>query len=280
MASEVFQKYRVKNAPPWLQGPNGTAWLDSHGAIEDQVVDDAIQAVKCRMPEECPADALAAIGKERGIPRGPADSNAVYGTRLRKAWETWSLAGSPLAILLALEVQGYDSTAGNPVIVTQNGNAYTLDPDTTLEPDERLVTTKLGTNPAIGGIRPLAAGSHAWWSFDATGLDANNDQYNSRFGLIFQAPLPGTWTSIVSPPTAVSAPDIDEVNTIIRTIHQWKPSKATCMWITVADSGDGSSPVPLWGYPPDQAWGDPGLVWGGTVDPGGSAIVFNCEEYT
>lgn len=275
MASKLFQDYRVKNAPPWLQDGDGKAWLESLGAIDDGLVDDAIVAAQTGYPDYGPVDALPKIGAERGIERGPADTDAVYQRRLREAWETWQRAGSALAILLALEAQGYNNTNGSPALVQQNGVLHTLDADTAKKPYDRLITTDTGLNPAIGGTRPIAAGTVPWWVFDS-GLDADNDQFNSRFALLIPVP-PSTWTNVVAPPTSGTAPTKNEVNTITRTVNQWK--RATAKFMGTWVFGNSTGVAVTWGYPVTQTWGQVGLAWGGGAPAGPPVVIFDATEY-
>lgn len=272
--SESYRDYLVQLAPPFLRGPNGTAYLEAHGEQIDEVLSDVKTAVKQRMPTECEADALPYIGSERQIDRGPNDTDETYAERLRRAWERWAIAGSPTGILLALYDQGYTPTNGAPTLVQQNGLAHRLEsPDTAVPagttsveiPDrDDLVRwiTLLGPNPAIGGNQPLAAGVTEWWSFDATSLDAESNQYNGRFGLLFPE-LPSGWTTPTDPP--VADPTLEEVNMIRRLVNRWRPGTRRFMGIWVLASGL------MWGWPPDMAWGDPGLVWGGDVVNWGGA---------
>ena len=255
-------------APSWLRDTDaGQAWLEEHGQALDDLVAEVKSAVKARMPTEAPADALPWIGQERQILRAPFDANESYAKRLEGAWDTWPFAGSAVGILLALYAQGYGSGAEEPpIIVQQNGLAHQLAlrnqfvPTGTTAIDfghETLVLfeTPLGPNPAIGGNMPLAAGVTEWWSFSATDLDGNNDQWNNRFGLIFPEPM-ASWTDIQDPPTPTSAPSLDEVNTIRQLVHQWRAGESLFMWITVIGTG-----AHYWGEP-GLTWGEPGLTWG------------------
>jgi hypothetical protein len=102
-----YREYQPLIAPPWLQREKGAAWLRALGDVKDGQAERCKAAVKARMPLQAPGDALAAIGLERGIPRGPGESNASYAGRLVGAWETWASAGSPRGMLAALRAAGY-----------------------------------------------------------------------------------------------------------------------------------------------------------------------------
>lgn len=161
-----YQDYQVKIAPSWLQRNYGLALLSSLGAIKDSFVDQLRQAVKARMPDYAPPDALAHIGNDRGLPQGVTETNAAYATRLRTAWDTqWNFAGSGYSILTALTLAGY----GNAILVQQNGLYFTLSGG----------VLSIGT---LGGAPPN-------WFFTAT-----NNLW-SKFAVILPGPIPTTWTN-------------------------------------------------------------------------------------
>ena len=105
-----YREWLSRTAPTWLRDPNGEAWLEEHGREADNAMAATRDSVKARGPGFAGAngDALALLvtGSERQLPRGPADTDSVYGERLRRAWSAWERAGTPLGLLLALEVLG------------------------------------------------------------------------------------------------------------------------------------------------------------------------------
>jgi len=235
----TFETWRKSWGPSLLKGENGQAWQAAHGQLNDELVYRWKLAVASAFPMEAPADALPYLGAEVGIPRSPADSDDTYRAKLRRAWEVWPFAGTPLGMLLAFEAAGYD--AGQVVLVQQQAHGFSLNTNTALAPGARLVKYDLA-----GGR----------WDFDGTWTLWN------RFGVLFpdSSNLPTGWAAgAVSPPTTISTPTLGEVNGIIQLIGKWKRAATLPQWIRVCTSGG------MWGWPPDQAWGDPGLVWGGTV---------------
>lgn len=249
--------------PTPLQGPNATEFFEEHGEAIDDVASDARAAVKARFPEEAPADALGKIGADRSLEAAAGETDASYAARLKGAWDAWPLAGKALGILNQLWDAGYTFTNGKPILVQQNGRAIYLDAA------KAPTVVELGLNPAIGGIRPIAVNTVPWWTFD-NHLDANNDQYNSRFGLIFGntsiVTTPGTgvpWDNVATPLDATTRPTLAEVDRIRRIVNTFRPAKAKFMWIAAVVSGW------VWGWDPATSappvWGAVGLVWGGTV---------------
>lgn len=129
----TFREYQVRLAPPWLaQDLNGAAFEAALGDVKDELVDRAKRAVKSRFPGIAPADALAAIGSERGISRRIDESLADYAERLRRAWEAWPWSGTARGLLLELKAAGYT----NAVLMSAQTAALALN-----AADELVVTT-------------------------------------------------------------------------------------------------------------------------------------------
>lgn len=232
-----YEAYQPSILPAWLQNQAGLDWAAVLGNLKDRVLNGVRTAAISGMPLVGPVDALPAIGYERQLVRGISETDEQYALRLWGAWEAWKRAGTPLGILLQLEAL----YPGVPMVLVQQAHrAYSLDPDTTLPTDDRLIITYLP-----GG-----------WRFDANGGLPLSEGHWNRFGLLFPGPLPPTWVDVQAPPTPSTLPSINEVNTITSVVLKWKPAKALFMGTWVVVSGR------VWGWPPTQAWGDPGLLWG------------------
>lgn len=230
MSYKDYQK-SVSQAPPY-SGPNGQKLVGEYGAAKDRIVERAIAATQARFPSKSPTDGLARIGADRLIDRSQFDTDQSFAAKLINAWKTWSFAGSAFAVLSALSDAGYD--VPNKVwTFQQNGLAHTL-------------------TAALDDVRIVALEGD--WRFDSN-LDTLGNPFWNRF-LVFWDVTPASWTSIVSPPTSVSAPNIAEVNNIRRLVRKWKATEALFVNITVRTGGQ------LWGWP-DDTWGDGGLTWGG-----------------
>lgn len=226
--------------------------------IADLAAEEAEDANFEHLPQKASiTDSIKLVASERLIEPGTTETTANLARRLTYAVDQWQLASQPVGMLCALQFAGFCPVAEDVIIVQQNGRAHRL---TTVPPDlddmrAAVLSSDLGNNPPIGGVRPLAAGVTPWWHID-TDIDAENDQFNGRFALLYPAPL-GTWAAPVNPPTDVSSPTRSEVNRLRRIVQRWKPAKAKCVGIYVATAGE------MWGWPVGT-WGDPG-VWGGTV---------------
>lgn len=258
-------------AIPWLVGREvGAADVTSYGTVIDDQIELTKEAVKARMPEECPSDALPYIGNERGLIQGGtvgsfSESDADFGLRLREAWDVWPYAGTPLSLLLQLY---YTLGIDNAVIVQQNGLFFTLGAVPEFPPltdylnysTTAALETDLPPDPTRTGFpwfaQTIPAGN-PWWLFD------NKTDLCNRFVVIFPAPLPASWTDVQNPPTSTSAPTISEVNAIRGMIQQWRNAEAQCVGIIVQTDGL------IWGYPTTQVWG------AGTGDWGGETVVWS-----
>lgn len=118
-----YRDWLPRAAPPWLQKGWGRKVLEEVGGAIDDQRDRLNQAVKARFPAYAPADALPQIGKDRTLLRGPTDTDATYGERLRTAWTTWELAGGHKGLLTQLYASGF--TTAN--IIQKNGRYTSID---------------------------------------------------------------------------------------------------------------------------------------------------------
>lgn len=232
-----FRTWLQPGTPTWLQGLWGARWLQSLGQVKDEWADKLKQAIKVRLPGLAPLDALPYIGSERGLPQAPGEDPAVYAERLRTAWDTWPLAGTPLGLLRILAIAGY-----YPIAVQNKGYYYSV--SSTTSP---VVATPLSIDVVYGG--------------SYFRLDQDDGSNWSRFLLVFPtANIPSSWTNIQQTLTGATSPTVTEVNAIRSLVAQWKPAKATFVEIVVITSGK------LYGYPV-RLYGD-----GGTYGPSTSVV--------
>ncbi len=89
-------------APPRLRGKWGERFLYMIGAPLDAIADTLREGVKARMPGVGTTTALPDIGKDRVIMRGFAETDEAYAARLSRAFDDWSIAGSPVAVITQL----------------------------------------------------------------------------------------------------------------------------------------------------------------------------------
>lgn len=233
--------------PTSLQGPYGQSFARAHGIVLDYLAQRARNSVMQRLPLSCAADALGAIGTERGIDLGQslerptAESLADYRERVREAWTLWRFGGCPIGMLVAFAVQGY-----YPEIVCANGNVYSVAPGAfgsgtwaaETWRDEAAIAAEL----VITTTAPLT--SLLW----------------NRFFVWFPT-VPASWTTPTTPPTPSTVPSVYEIRRLFDIcVNRWKPAWTECLFIGAQVSG---SPG-VWGSP-GAAWGDVGATWGSSV---------------
>ena len=136
-----YAKWLPKQLPAGFSGPEFLATMTAAGQLLDAQEDLMRQSILAGFPTKgaldsinfptnpqyalAPSDALDAIGFDRGLPRGVAESPAdnggtkdqAYAARLLGAWQAWKYGGSHYGLLRALAIAGYT----NMVIVQQNG---------------------------------------------------------------------------------------------------------------------------------------------------------------
>lgn len=125
--------------PPWLQRRVGGALMEAIGEQIDTLVDRTALSVKVRFPGHDPAaideDALALIGRDRKIRRGPAESAETYAARLRGWLDAHRLRGGDYGLLEQL----YAYTRGwldvRMDVVAQSGKRRWIDTAGTITAD-------------------------------------------------------------------------------------------------------------------------------------------------
>lgn len=122
----TFRDQIDRISPPWLRGTVASRYLYSIGVQLDILADQVQQGIKRRFPQSAAlandADALALIGKDRIITRGPTESNKAFGARLVRAIDDWKTAGSAPALLRQL--QGFISPNTSTIRVVNNAGAW------------------------------------------------------------------------------------------------------------------------------------------------------------
>lgn len=105
--------------PRRFQNEWGLKFLRVVTGVFDAVTAEQEAAAWCGSPLYAPNDALEPIGWERGIERGPSETNASYRARLHGAWDAWEWAGTVSGVESQLVAYGLD-----PVII----EARAIDP--------------------------------------------------------------------------------------------------------------------------------------------------------
>jgi hypothetical protein len=124
-----YREWLPKQAPAWLQKTNGSAWHWALGDELDRLDDLAHTAALCRFPDFTTRDGLSYLGGERGITRGPLDTDAEYAAKIKATWVSKQAIGTPKGVLLAVNGILGENIAQ---IKTNDGYTYSLDADNEL----------------------------------------------------------------------------------------------------------------------------------------------------
>ncbi len=236
----------------------GAGWGRVWGALSKVIGDfgqrDAIAAISERLPDHAQSpESFSFMGADRDIEFGPSEGYPLRRARLVAAVDQHRLDGTPLGLCLALWWAEFYSV----YVIQQNGIAHTITGLPNLD-DLKLLptvpswysTSDTGLNPAIpasnDGKPAIAAGTIPWWTIDS-GMDAEGNQYNSRFVVLF--PVGNSFDGT----------DLDQLARIRRVIARWRPAHAKC--VSIIDQTSGL----IWGWPLTQNWGGGGLVRGGST---------------
>ncbi len=218
-------------APRWLTTGDGELNLYSLHLVVDAWLERARLGVYARFPEYAPADALAAIARDRKMIRGINEPQSSFAVRLNRWLDSHKLNGNPFVLCQQIR----DFLQADIVVrtVDQNGNWFWIDAD--------------GSHHY-----QLSAGQ---WNWDST----TNTNW-SRFWVII---YPGSiWVQQgeYSPFGLTYGPDelwgvdgvsYDAIVGLRSIIAQWKPAHAKCEQIIAAF--DDSSFAP--GTTLDGLWG-------------------------
>jgi hypothetical protein len=124
MALAFFENEILRVVPPWLQRLRGEKLMRAFGSQIDALVERLRQGVKLRFPGYDPAnidlEALATIGRERRIRRGPDEAATTYAARLLTWWDDHRGRGGAYALLRQLRAFWRDTLVHT--LVDQNGN--------------------------------------------------------------------------------------------------------------------------------------------------------------
>lgn len=126
--SDYFQRMVLRVVPPWLTRANGRALLQSIAAVYDLISDETDDSAALRFPDASREDALAVIGGDRLIARGPLEGAASYAERLRGWLSAHKNRGGPYALLGQLRAF-FVGQERRIDLVYGNGTRYVLHPD-------------------------------------------------------------------------------------------------------------------------------------------------------
>ncbi len=113
-----YDDFQVASAPAWLSGENGTLWNRVQGIVKDAIAAAARAAVMQRFADFATPSTLVALLEDRNLDPAWRENETSVRARVKAAWETWTLAGTPAGMGRALELAGYT----NYEIVEQNAD--------------------------------------------------------------------------------------------------------------------------------------------------------------
>lgn len=118
----------LQACPPWLQRTVGGKLMLSIGEVVDSIAQAGADGVRARFPTETSdALALALIGRERRIRRGPGEGAVTYTRRLTDWWDDHRERGGPYPLLRQLYAFWLDSLNVPIDVVSQLGSRYQMD---------------------------------------------------------------------------------------------------------------------------------------------------------
>jgi len=235
----TFRDQIDRISPPWLRNTIGAKYLYSIGVQLDILGDQVQQGIKRRFPQSAAkaldADALALIGLDRRIPRGPSETLAAYALRLVRAIDDWKQAGSCFSLIRQL--QGFISPSTTTIRIVNNaGGWFTID---------------------AAGVQSTFQSSPNNWNWDG-----NAAAWSRMWVIIYTAsiwPVEGTFGDGATYGdggalgTTASLATIAAIQSIISV---WKAAHATTVFVIFADDPNSLNPFYAVGPPmPDGTWG-------------------------
>jgi hypothetical protein len=229
--ADNFRLSRKSRGPRWLVGdesdPNDDGVLVGYSldVVKDAAVRRAELGLLARFPQQDPDgtpgpdDALAAIGRDRGILRGINETSAAYAVRLIRYLTGLQTKGNPYALMQQL--QAYIGGGSSFRTVDNHSNWFSL---------------------SATGVKSALINNGTWnW-------DGNDPDTWARFWVIIypgttweplnawgdaglQWGTPNTTDGDVSWGSTATGGEVSSVRTIVRT---WKPAGTRCINIIIA----------------------------------------------
>lgn len=130
MARRLYSATILRRCPPWLQRSIGGRLMQSLADPIDELVERLTQGLRLRFPvDDLDPDALAAIGRERRIRRGPGEEAATYARRLLPWWDDHRTRGGPYALLRQLRAYFLATLPMRMDVVYHSGTRRWIDED-------------------------------------------------------------------------------------------------------------------------------------------------------
>lgn len=261
----------IKRLPPWWGRLFGAPIVRGLAAPVDEMMTDTSDSIKLRFPkEDSDPAALALIGRERRILRGPHEPASTYATRLPSWLDDHRTRGGPYALARQLWLFWRAALNVPFEIIYWTGRRFSVATDGTVTRDDIAWRDPNGTGYTIAHTPsvsmdpnpPLAAWAEIWIVFHLDGLtatwvDEDGDTIVTDGGeeIIFDVLSGGALTP-------------DEAEDFASVPREWNAAHVKRIHIVLLYGGNR-----LWGYPrPVKKWGSDWGVWQ-TDNPGRVEIV-------
>lgn len=241
----TFANSLIKRLPPWWGRLFGAPIVRGLAAPIDEMMTDTSDSIKLRFPkEDSDPAALALIGKERRILRGPHEPAITYADRLRPWLDDHKTRGGPYALARQLWLFWRAALNVPFEIIYYSGRRYSVATDGTITRDD------IGWHDP-NGTEPTPHWSEIWIVFHLDGLTASwvdelGDTIVTDGGeeIIFDVLSGGALTP-------------DEAEDFASVPREWSAAHVKRIHIVLL-YGD----VRLWGYPvPVKKWGSDWGTW-------------------
>lgn len=260
----TFRTIRRLLGPPWLT--TGEAGLVGYSLdlLKDAFVERVRLGLLVRFPFQgpdgttAPPDALAAIGRARGVRRGLNESAASYANRCLRWLDDRKTQGSPFALMQKLAE--YTGPGCKFRTVDTRGNWYTREVDGSTSYVLKRANWEWDDHPV-----DIPSGKNRW----------------SRFWVFIYPPAtlwtpqPFDWGDVAGPDwgdpvdTWGTTATGDQVKTIQAIVNEWKPAGTRCVNIIIAFDPASFDPAAAVDDPgmPNGQWEFDGRVVGGVMVP-------------
>ena len=252
-----FRSIRKFLGPTWLVGEGDGQLLGyALDSLKDATAERVRQALLIRFPQQDPTgtpaadDALAAMGRDRGIRRGFQETSANYAKRLIRWWDDKKTAGNAFALLQQLAA--YTGPGPSFRTVDVRGNWYSRAADGTLS----IAPTKANWD-WDGANDALSRWSRFWvivypngvWTTGAKWGDGSKWGDGHVWGTTMPSEVAASMRSIVA---------------------DWKPAGTRCVNIVIAFDNTSFDPTQVRDGTglPNGNWGSWGYISGGVMVPG------------
>lgn len=237
-----FATALLNRLPPWWRRLVGAPIVRGLAGPIDDMAKDTADSIKLRFPvQNGDQDALALIGKERRILRGPNEAGNTYAARLNEWLDDHKTRGGPYALARQLYLFWKDSLGVPFQIVYWSGRRYSVD------------TAGAITRDDISWTNPNGTGhwSEFWIFYDVSGLAADWITEDGS-GVIDDA-----GEQIIFDVLSGGALTPDDVENFSSVPREWSAAHIAKIHVVLVYGN-----ARLWGYPvPVKKWGADWGVW-------------------